>query len=218
LLHCSATIDNRAAALHQYTIQLRQIKTAPTINEAITIRLKQLLYLQFESTTADSTLTTNTLIRDATIQQDEIGWVNFLRGRQSKIWEEAQGTYLELGGAINRIKAARWSTQIIDATLTLLTTIWKDRNDSVHSSNDDTPSARITYIHDQVREMYRQQDNFRARDRTIIFGVPLDDRLQQRPFQLVKWLETADLVLHENPIGRNQTTIHRFFEKRRTGE
>ena len=61
-----------------------------------------------------------------------------------------------------------------------------------------TPSLRE--IHERVREIYSQRMDYSDDIRTKLFEVPLDQRLQQRPLQLVKWIQTVDAA-EKGPRG-----------------
>ena len=217
---CVETREQREMALWAYIEKLHQKGTAGIIVQVWESRIKTLFGMAAESVTGDAADPVDAITRDATAEQDEIGWHNFLRGRQSLLWKDAQAEFFAQHGAQTadkraqrKKKAGRWSREIMEDTLQLLTSVWIDRNAKIHRSTAENPAAKVTFIHERVAVMYTKVDSFRHRDRARLFGKPMEDRLQDQPFAIVKWLETADIVLRETEKKRH--TLYRYFDKGR---
>ncbi len=91
-----------------------------------------------------------------------------------------------------------WATQLVKHSLTLLVGIWYARNDQFHGNDDGegTLSHKIQEIHQRVRETYADKRLYNRAMRAKLFDMTLDQRLQlqQRPFQLVKWIQTVEMT------------------------
>ncbi len=55
---------------------------------------------------------------------------------------------------------------------------------------------------------------FSRADRAKLFDIPLEQRLQQRPFNLVKWLQTVDTTDRVR-LGARQAPIYSYFHPTR---
>ena len=151
--------------------------------------------------------------------QDELGWINFIRGRHSKYYEEGYDLYLEElpDKKGQQYKTGRaWAIALVKASLTLLVDIWHSRNDQYHNQddNDDGLSPRIRELHNRIRETYKDQLLFSTALRAKLFDKPMEERLQQRPFQLMKWIQTVAMTEKVNS-GGGQAPIYSYFHPTR---
>jgi len=55
-------------------------------------------------------------------------------------------------------------------------------------------SPRVRDIHQRARELYKDRCYYSETVQATLFGVPLDQRLQQREFQIVKWIQTVEMA------------------------
>jgi hypothetical protein len=62
--------------------------------------------------------------------QDEIGWINFMKGKISKHFLRIQQTYL--AGSNSRINGRDWVSRFIKELLTISHTQWLFRNITLH--------------------------------------------------------------------------------------
>ena len=93
------------------------------------------------------------------------------------------------------MKFIAWATLLIKASLTLLVEVWYDRNTKVNSTSYEEEvavSPRLREVHQRVRELYNDRCNYSEEVQAILFASPLEQRLNQREFQLVKLIQTAD--------------------------
>jgi len=174
--------DQREITLSTYIDKVNQKGTAPIIVNVLHSRLKTLFGMAADPITVNAANPTDAKAREATEKQDEIGWDNFIRGRHSILWNEAQAEYLagqgeqtEIGRARRKKKSEKWIRDILEATLNLLTTVWIDRNEIIHRATEANPAAKVAFIHDRVETMYSRIDSFCQRDRARIFGKSLED-------------------------------------------
>jgi len=111
------------------------------------------------------TLDTDTLSAtyvDAVTHQDELGWINFIRGRHGIQFQSAYDQYLAELPTKKKLKyksGKAWATALVEASLTLLVEIWYVRHDQCNrpDTEDTTMTPRITELHNRVRETYQQR-------------------------------------------------------------
>ncbi len=73
---------------------------------------------------------------------------------------------------------ARWPVKVVDATLTLLRSIWQARNDVINTS-EDGPTINANYKA-MGATILREPRNY-ATDRHRLFDLSLEDRLETAP-------------------------------------
>ena len=66
------------------------------------------------------------------------------------------------------------------------------RNTSLHEPTEHELSLRTKRIHTRVTETYHNKDLYHPLVQEKMFHLTEEERLQQPPFQLIKWLETVD--------------------------
>ncbi len=75
-------------------------------------------------------------------------------------------------------------------------------------------SPRMRELHTRIRETYKDRTAFSRADRAKLFDIPLEQRLQQRPFNLVKWLQTEDTTDRVR-MSAGQPRIYSYFHPTR---
>jgi hypothetical protein len=157
-------------------------------------------------------------VESAIASQDDLGWINFIRGRHSNQWEEVYDSYLDTRpqGKETYRTAQAWAINLVKASLTLLVEIWGARNDQFHHQPDEEGnlSPEIEAIHQRVREIYAEQTMYTRATLAKLFDLTIDQRLQQRPFQLVKWIQTVDMTATARHDGQTQL-IYAYYHPTR---
>jgi hypothetical protein len=98
-------------ALQKLDTHMRTIHTAPELRLTLLRRLKH--WRKHGHLVPDLAPVPTTFgIREATIEQDNIGWYNFLLGRLSSRWTDSQQCYLESIKKCN--SGRRWTIAILD--------------------------------------------------------------------------------------------------------
>jgi hypothetical protein len=211
---CHGTQTLRQEALNNFIATIDE-KTPDEIKVTLTRRLHQALALPYSDVPSQPYETEE--VTTALNAQDELGWVNFIRGRHSVKWEAAYDLYHVTRRQNNMYKSGRkWATALVKASLTLLVDIWYDRTQQYHSrdDNEDTPSPKVRAIHQRVRETYADKHLYSRAVQAKLFDTTLNQRLQQRPFQLVKWLQTVDMT-GKAWLGGSQPSIHAYYHPTR---
>lgn len=73
-------------------------------------------------------------IFEAAMEQDNIGWFNFVEGRVLQRWRLAQAEHYASSGSHRT--ANRWTEELILNLYSVVHKMWKSRNDVVHARND----------------------------------------------------------------------------------
>jgi hypothetical protein len=191
---CRETITNREEQLNKFLSSI-DAKTPTYMTMILRQRLEAILALPSTIEHPEDILPDE--VSRAVDSQDDLGWINFIRGRHSTDLEDAYDIYLEREQGKKAYRSGRaWATQLVKHSLTLLVGIWYARNDQFHSNDDGeiTLSHEIQEIHQRVRETYADKRLYNRAMRAKLFDMTLDQRLQQRPFQLVKWIQTVEMT------------------------
>jgi len=217
ILTCQSTIDERGEVVNKFIASI-SAGTPTEVQALIHDKLCDALAIPTDDRLMNAL---TTAYDEASTHQDALGWINFIRGRHSLKFQEAYDGYLAELPIKQRKKSKyktgqTWATSIVAASLTLLVEIWYARNEKYRSPEDIdatmTPSLRE--IHERVREAYSQRMDYSEDIRAKLFEVPIDQRLQQRPLQLVKWIQTVDTA-EKGPRGRQVAPVYSYFHPTR---
>ena len=96
------------------------------------------------------------LIREATAQQDIIGWYNFCKGRLVKRWRVAQDHYLNNSANAKWRSSKTWSRHLILQIYSVVYSQWEHRNSVVTKATKERPS--ITERNKMENEIRKQFD------------------------------------------------------------
>jgi len=214
ILRCPATTTHRQEGIAQFISNIKE-KTPRNMIMIIQQRLEEALTItpmdiHPEDMTYDD-------LNSAIESQDELGWINFLRGRHSIKSEEAYDIYMASGHGKETYRSARkWATNLIQASLTLLVEIWFARNEQFHNQPDEEGNLppKIEATHQRVRELYADQTMYTRATRAQLFDMTIDQRLKQKQFQLVKWIQTVEMTAKVRPDGNTQS-IYSYYHPTR---
>ena len=153
----------------------------------------------------------------AVTEQNEIGWVNFLRGRISKYWGKTQGLYyLDAQIASNTLSSQTFQTTLIKGAWTFFHGIWEYRNGILHDANENINIERMDH---RIRQLYQDPGNFvRPSSLSLFETFTLDDCLNLHPSIKQTWLRTVFLAIKAKhgdlkclSADNNQTIITNYF-------
>jgi hypothetical protein len=123
-------------------------------------------------------------ITKAINDQNLIGWSYALRGYLATSWVLAYS--IEHPTATLSQLRNSWLRHIIRAIWTFVDTMWKHRNEVLHSQAHNKPIVESA-INSQIRYFYDIQDKFAATDR-VLFDIPLEARLASSLQSRKHWL------------------------------
>ena len=144
-------------------------------------------------TTPNSVTPLDTKVQYAITAQSVIGWENFLKGRISKHWSEAQAMYYTLRVDIDKRKYTilRWKKRLLHAVIGGCITCWDKRNSELHGEKAPVSAhIRLQKLRVRVAKAYANDMHLVPTKLISLFSTPIRIRLNHRAVQLQKWLDT----------------------------
>lgn len=171
-------------ALESLEAWFGETKTDPAISRCILETLIPRTPTHFNNSHVDPS---DLFLRAAAEDQDEIGWMNFVEGRISCKWREAQADYY-LSISCNR-SARRWAEGLVQQLLSCVHKLWIARNAVVHERDADG-----RYIKEKIEtenaidaEFDKEYENLRPQDFHLI-DCGREKVLQQSSIEQHEWL------------------------------
>lgn len=159
----------------------------------------------------------SSLIGQAIMKQQKIGWNNFVIGRWSKLWEKVQQEYYF---SINsQYTSFRWAIAILKKFLLINWDIWDFRNDLIHGKGGINDRARNKELSFQIRQHFligsaelRKEDKYLFKNKDnlpSLLNRPIDEKRQ--------WLTTVrnakSTLDMEEDDDEEQTTIEPLIQQ-----
>jgi len=221
LWECPALADERAAALSTFIQSSIDIGTPRAMVHVMHYRLRNLFRLPVD-TLGEYKGDQDTPITNRTIQagqaQDELGWDNFIKGRHCSLWEDMYASYLTTipPPKTKYKKGLTWAMRLIRESIKLQCQVWMLRIKEINEHDDSTNDIRIRdqRVRQRVTETYKNRETYNTFIQEKFFNIPLDIRLSQSTFQLVKWLETVDRAHNAWDPGSNADIYQHFHPTR----
>ena len=131
-------------------------------------------------------------LRAAVLDQDDIGWYNFLMGRPSRRWRDVQQRYLEGLKRINTGKS--WVQALIKKVWEVSWDMWDHRNKVRVNTVTRADLREIEHLNDQITEHFSegtlglgpQDHHWFDKPLLHVLGYDLDHKAQ--------WLESVELA------------------------
>jgi hypothetical protein len=121
------------------------------------------------------------------VDQDRIGWYNFLLGRMSKKWSDAQQRYID--SLKRKHSGRRWTAAVIQKALDIAWDMWEQRNDVKQNSLHPRRVIALAKIQAQLRVLYcRGREGLFPMDQNL-FAKSLDKLTQDQDETLMQqWI------------------------------
>ena len=154
------------------------------------------------------------LLREAIIEQNEIGWEHVFKGWLSAKWSAAQDKYYaERSRDDPRIQrnyhnGIAWSKTAVTLLQNLAFEVWKFRNKDIHGHNKlEEEQQKLRGVRSKVKQEYAKRLNYPTRIQWRYFTRTLQDRLNDRIQTLRAWYENVHTALQaseERPFMDNE--------------
>ena len=133
-------------------------------------------------------------IQLAVIDQANIGWINFLRGRTSVHWGRAQGIYYsEAFPDSKTLTAQTFQTATISGTWTVFHGMWEHRNNVLH---DKIANVNIDGMNKRITQLYRNPGEYVRPSSLCLFeAFSQDECISLHPAIKQTWLQTIYLAI-----------------------
>ena len=147
ILTCQAvsSTDQWSKSLVRLEEWMEKEQTAPLIRRYILRRLRAWHKGEFFMLTGDA-------LEPAILEQDEIGWKNFLFGFVSVQWARIQQR--EYNRIRSRRTGKRWVTQLIKQLWMVIWDQWKDRNKKLHDGETLDEFHDISDVHVEINHEF----------------------------------------------------------------
>ena len=123
-----------------------------------------------------------------------IGWFNFIEGKMSSKWENAQEQYYQIQKSRNR-KGSYWASTVVSCLNDIIRAQWFHQNEVLHDTNLQKESTkRKEKINEEVNDVFRTgSENIRDCDKDI-FEVK-EEYIKEWPIaQQMQWLKSVNIA------------------------
>jgi hypothetical protein len=167
VLHCP---DPRARlqwirSTDKFCVLMNTIKTDPDIAKAIRTRLASLR--SNRQYTLPQLLPE--AVKQAVYDQDSIGWTQFLRGRLSKKWEDAQERWIIRCSTKWKRSSKLWLSKLVQATWEVAREMWVHRNSVLHHPSHPWKQRRVKELAARITTEFEEYEE--------VHFLPIDRRL-----------------------------------------
>ena len=208
--------EDRKTALSTFIDWMTSAKTSPFIMCTIVDTLKLHAAASFRS---QCPAMSHPYIVDAAEEQDSIGFLNFLSGRVSTKWSEAQQAYLNLAYPESKSTGRSWAAGLVRNICSYTKLLWVKRSAAIHE-DDSTKWRRKTDtdLGRNIQALYAQGVNSVACEERFLFDIDLCDLLALPITAKQQWID-AIIAAQEFFEVRTQSELEimqRFMERWRT--
>ena len=195
LLWCSASSckQRRHDATIDFVQWMRDNHTEASIQYCITQILQRGPSTTFQAHTNECI---NPLVRLAGLQQDDIGMMNFFRGRVSSTWMKIQDAHMLRRHVPTRRRGKSWMASFIQQIYRWCRCMWDHRNAGIHRREAAATEMVLLSDTDQkiIKEFTTGISGIRARDQWVISDTCVETILQKIFEDKLNWLRHVKAV------------------------
>ena len=172
--------------------------------------------------TLDYTIYSSTYIecaKTALNHQREIGWMNATRGFLAKTWYNVACSQLQIPSSTGEVihthreDGHQRTYQLVRAIHTLVTSIWKGRNDELHRNDREHESVQRTAIDAEIARLHSAPGDLPAADQHYC-NHTLEHILRKPPTYKRRWLHRVRFALAQrNQEESRQRRTTNFFHR-----
>ena len=144
----------------------------------------------------------------AVIDQDKIGWYNFLLGRLSKKWSDSQQRYID--SLKRKNSGRRWTSSVIQKALEIAWDMWEQCNDINQNTMHPRRAEEVDDIKAQLRVLYRRgYDSLLPIDRHL-FSKSEATLQKGEPKLMLQWINSVLTATRRAAVAANdlERTMH----------
>ena len=150
----------------------------------------------------------------AIILQEDIGWINFVKGMISREWVLLHDEHFRYQGVANT--ALVWATKVVKLLQGYLWQCWLYRNERLHGTDEDKEKVRQE-LQDRVKDLYKDPARYlyQTREKKQLFRLPVDKRIKQSNGTLKTWIDMVETRLRLDRETKAKVTIVRWISNKR---
>jgi hypothetical protein len=214
-MHCTSDMmmTAREQGIATLTKQLKKIKTAPSLTEAILQGIHCWTYdTEYELTEDSDPLLFDYSHSQLLHNQGLIGWEPFMKGFVAKDWKYIQGSYYAFM-KLNKRKyhQDRWILQLLMLLHKYRHDLWMLRNASIHGGFEKLHGKALRWrLITEVTDLYDKDRSSLSLVDKNLFKLPLQLRKKQGNQQLLLWVKHAHMIfakVEEEAMNEQQAPI-----------
>ena len=216
LLQCT---DRRAAT--QWNMEIKRLsawlaeeKTNPILMQIIIDGIQD---WRKDGNTTMRFLRGSNIIRLATEEQYAIGWYQFLLGRITHLFADAQTAHYK--HIHSQKKGSTWAKNLIKEVWKITWHMWDNRNENLHTKTTPQKQREREQLLLQVEEQFEMgtadlapHDHNKLRDKIKIIALPTPDlKLWIKSMELARDTVAREETRRANALRTQQENFRRFF-------
>jgi hypothetical protein len=138
-----------------------------------------------------------TTTKQAVVQQDAIGWVQFVRGRLAKQWEDAQEKWIISQSTKWKRSSTRWMEKLIRAVWELSQEMWEHRNGVRHHPSHPWNIKKLRDLDKSIQQefnLFQDGSEFLPKDRRLFRSTAPHMIKEHSEEQKEQWLQSVDMA------------------------
>jgi hypothetical protein len=172
-------------------VKMQTIKTDPDIINVIRKRLARRHSRPF---TLPQSLPD--AVKRAVYDQDSIGWTQFLRGRLSKKWEDAQERWIIRCSTKWKRSSKKWLTKLVQAIWEVSREMWEHRNGVLHHPLHPWKLRKVRDLTERIKTEFAEYDeaSFMPKDRRLFRSSAQHMLEHHTEGQRELWVQSVDMA------------------------
>ena len=163
----------------------------------------------------------STAVHLAVQNQNDIGWENFIVGRISKCWGEAQEIYYRFRKMDRKHSGATWATKMVQIMWGYAEDIWLQRNECTYGVGVEALHKQRKELRPKVMALYDDYKDKVRRSDHAFFQVNLEDRMRRHPKMIKRWMRIVKLCISKYKKEKKRecdkrNKITKCFQKKNT--
>jgi hypothetical protein len=217
ILTCDSPVANDAwiTAINILDQKLQTIKTSPTIRQYIIYHLNRWKEVPCRNPSGPTSRT----LQDAIEVQESIGWDQFLYGRVSYLWRDAQQEWIKHQATRWKYSTKGWTISLILHLKEIPWIMWENRNDYLFHHENPWNTAEADHVKTEIQQAMNtyHPSKILRRDQRL-FRIPLDKLLNYSANKQSLWLNSIKAAyarkdnFDQRQVARSQLQdIRRYF-------
>ena len=155
-------------------------------------------------------------IFQAVQNQNDIGWYNFIKGRVSKHWKQAQEIYYRFHKKDVKYNGQTWGVKLIEALWSYSEGIWLDRNECKYGEGTQMLNKERQRLRPVVEKLYNTYRGRVSLKDEELFHQGIHEKMKKHPRLIKRWIQIVRTCIKqyskEKKLGKKrQSRLTRYF-------